>query len=92
VWILFKEAENTIANIRLGTPSGPLIVCDILLPGAKSSRPFLQGSETERVLSVTFRKFTSDLLIPFLTENKLSNRWPLLHQERHSENDESPEL
>jgi hypothetical protein len=64
----------------LTRPSGFLIVFDIILPGAKPRRPFLNGSETQRFLSGTFRKFGSNLLIRLLAKNGISNHRPLLHQ------------
>jgi hypothetical protein len=78
-----KKTENNIAKIRLRGSSGSIIIFNVVLPGAKSGRPLLHGTETECIQAMTLRKFDSDLLIRFPAKNEISDDRSLLQQKRH---------
>jgi hypothetical protein len=76
-----KETENSIVKIRLRRSSGPIVVFNVVLPGAKSGRPLLHGPETDCIQAITLRKFGSDLLIRFPAKNEISDDRSLLQKE-----------
>jgi hypothetical protein len=58
-----KKTENSMAKISLRRSSGSIVIFNVVLPGAKSYRPFLYDLETQCIQAITIRKFGSDLLI-----------------------------
>jgi hypothetical protein len=58
-----KKTENSIAKIRLSGSSGSIVVFNVVLPGAKSGRPHLQGPATGCIQAIALRKFGSNMPI-----------------------------
>jgi hypothetical protein len=79
VWFFIEEKQNDIGNVGFESPSGSIVILDMLLPNAKSGGLFLHRSWNEAIVFVKLRNLVRICCFNFVQRMK----YRILNREEH---------